>query len=385
MRSLFLSSRAFGPSRSRFYATTGSAFGRKNVTDIEYNGTNLCRHGDGRKGEHLRSPPRTTPTSRSGVNLNYFTDEMKAAYTTLKENEARKVQSQLLNQSKLGDGRRRCPTRAHRKARSPMPYTGTYINPYTGEKVDAVKDEEAPFIAIGVPVTYKPFNFYKVTRRTRTRSKAATRWRTSVETYTEGKGYTIVMPGIPRRDVCDHRGYRGLRETPSTKRLHTTPTPVTSFSHWTEYSALKLGLRLYAQLLRMVGSQGRLHLRQEHGTTTMRHGKNGNGGRMDERRAIRMSTAASSNEQGSFGVNGYVNPWAYSNDASLHRSDQLQVPERETRRYRHRQQGRRRMGMDERDQRERHHVLYRQRDRRSGKDQPRRHDPYGEEPVRYQQ
>ena len=297
-----------------FYATTGSAFGRKNVTDIEYNGTNFIDTATGGKAS-IYGLPKDYSNFALGVNLNYFTDEMKAAYTTLKENESRKVQSQLLNQSEWVTDKESgavVHTGASEGAIT-YAYTGTYTNPYTGEEVKAVKGEEAPFIAIGVPVTYKPFNFYKY----ETYEKALAGgdpMATSVLTYTGDKGYTIVMPGFPGETFAITEDIEGYENAVNEEAAYDADTGHVVLT-WTEYSALNWAcaymLNSYAW---SEAKDGFISVKSTDDNYAA--WKDGNGGAWTTS-GYQNVYGGEQYEQGSFGVNGYVNPWAYSNDASF--------------------------------------------------------------------
>ena len=152
------------PKSLAFYATYGSAFARRNATNISYN-SETGHFVDTTSGQDVSiyGLPKDYSNFGLGVNQNYFTDTMKTAYMTLKASTVRDVQTRRLSQSSWVQG-----TFSHTggaAAGSAITYaaTGTYtytLSDGSTVEIDAVEGEEAPFVAIGVPVTYKPFNYY---------------------------------------------------------------------------------------------------------------------------------------------------------------------------------------------------------------------------------
>ncbi|MDE5548570.1 MAG: hypothetical protein K2J30_06205, partial [Clostridia bacterium] len=65
-----------------------------------------------------------------------------------------------------------------------------------GTKATAVANQEAPIIAIGVPVTYKPFNFYRYATFTEALN-AGDPIACATDELTAGGGYTVTLPGFP--------------------------------------------------------------------------------------------------------------------------------------------------------------------------------------------
>ena len=77
----------------------------------------------------------------------------------------------------------------------PAKYLDITYGPESGIITDANGDD-APIINIGVPTTYKPYNFYRFSSYQAAREGGdPMAW--MVEKYTGGKGYTVTIPGFP--------------------------------------------------------------------------------------------------------------------------------------------------------------------------------------------
>lgn len=305
-----------------FYATTGT----QNVTDIafdEESGHFVDTSTD--EQAHVFGLPKDYSNFTLGYNRNYFTDEMKAAYTTLKASTARNVSTRLLDATQSTGYAAGITHTGGSNTADAITYatTGTYTNPYTGETIEAVEGEEAPFVAIGVPITYKPFNYYLYTNYNDA-LLAGDPIATSTFYYTNDEGYTIVIPGFPGETFEISLDTKNAYNEDAAYDAGTGHIVLT----WTEYSALNWActymLNSYAWSVKNPAT-GRAMVREHDDTYSS--WLNGPGG---------YFTGAGSNdnndtelndyyncyggeqyEQASFGANAYVNPWLYSNDASF--------------------------------------------------------------------
>lgn len=314
------------PKSLAFYATYGSAFARRNATNISYN-SETGHFVDTASGQDVSiyGLPKDYSNFGLGVNQNYFTDTMKTAYMTLKASTVRDVQTRRLSQSSWVQG-----TFSHTggaAAGSAITYaaTGTYtytLSDGSTVEIDAVEGEEAPFVAIGVPVTYKPFNYYLYPTYDDALN-GGDPMATSVELYTGGEGYTVVIPGFPGDTFEISADTKNAYNADADYDAGTGHIVLT----WTEYSALNWAcsymLNSYAWSEKNPDT-GRARVKStENNYAAWLNGQGGyfTGGGSDNNND--QETADFYNcyggeqyEQSSFGANGYVNPWLYSNDAS---------------------------------------------------------------------
>ena len=310
-----------------FYSTTGSAFARRNATDITYDqASGHFIDTANSQQAHIYGLPKDYSNFALGYNKNYFTDEMKAAYTTLKASTPRNVSTRRLSQSQWVAG-----TFSHtgdnavgNRGTVAITYAkdGKYTNPYTGEEVSFKAGEEAPFVAIGVPITYKPFNYYLYPSFDAALS-AGDPVAISTSVYTNNTGYTIVIPGFPGET------FTISEDTPNAYNENAAYDASTGHIvlTWTEYSALNWAcsymLNSYAWSTRNPDT-GRAMVREHDNTYSSwlngpggyYTGAGGNDSNHEEVADYYNCYGGEQYEQGSFGANGYVNPWLYSNDAS---------------------------------------------------------------------
>ncbi len=114
-----------------------------------------------------------------GVNNVYFSEEMRKAYTTSYATDSRNVKG-------AGGTAANCN------------YTGndSGVVTYAVDGDDFNAGDDAPLINIGIPTTYKPYNFYAYSSY----SEAVTAgdpMAKAVEQLTDGQGYTVTIPGWP--------------------------------------------------------------------------------------------------------------------------------------------------------------------------------------------
>ena len=242
-----------------------------------------------------------------GYNRLFFTDEFKEAYTTTYASAERTVKSHIYDSTDLNKAK----TIEHDADDKVVTYavTGEYKNPYTGEKMQATKDQDAPLINIGVPTTYKPYNFYLYTSYDQALS-AGDPMAVGVEYYTGGEGYTVTIPGFPGEtfDVDkavtgdDASAYKDKNAEYDTEKGYITFT-------YAEYGALNWALTYYLNTFAWDGDQ--------------KDPLNGNGGKQLDTGRYQNVYGGEQYEHSAFGVNGYLLPWLYSNDASLVNETQI--------------------------------------------------------------
>lgn len=310
-----------------FYATYGSSFGRRNATDIAYDEASgqFIDTASGQKA-NIYGLPKDYSNFALGVNQNYFTDTMKAAYTTLKASTPRNVTTRLLNQSNWVEGTvTHKGTNAVGSSSPSITYAvdGECVNPYTGESVSFKAGDEAPFVAIGVPVNYKPFNFYKYANYDDALS-AGDPMAASVATYTGGEGYTVVIPGFPGETFAIEKDAQNAYNEDAAYDADVGHVVLT----WTEYSALNWAcaylLNSYSWCEKnpenghaRVKSTDNAYAAWLSGPGGYYTGAGGNNADDTEVSDYYNVYGGEQYEQGSFGANAYVNPWLYSNDASF--------------------------------------------------------------------
>ena len=300
------------PKSLAFYATTGTGRNRQNASSIEFDGTHFVDSASGEQAS-LYGLPKDYSNFALGYNKNYFTDEMKAAYTTLKASDARNVTSRLWSSGALVTDGAVTHTGASSGA---ITYAtdGSYTNPYTQEEVTFKAGDEAPFVVVGVPISYKPFNYYKYETYDDA-LLAGDPMAVSVETFTGGDGYTIVIPGFPGETFTISEDTPNAYNADAEYDAGTGHIVLT----WTEYGALSWActymLNSFAWSEKNPDT-GLVRVKEHDATYTQ--WKSGEGGV--------YTTAGYYNvyggEQfehvsgGAEGPNLYVNPWLYSNDAS---------------------------------------------------------------------
>ena len=179
-----------------FYATKGSSLLMSNVGEIGYNDeTNTFYDASTQSGTEasIYGLPKDYSNFGLGYNRNYFTDVMKAAYTTLTSSVSRTVTSRIYKQSNAVAG---VTHTGEESGAITYAVSGDYINPYTGEEMTATEGQIAPFINIGVPTAYKPFNFYQYATYADAIA-GGDPLALSTRDWTGGEGYIITVPGFP--------------------------------------------------------------------------------------------------------------------------------------------------------------------------------------------
>ncbi len=176
-----------------FYGYTDAA-GYNRGDRISYKTTSDGVSADGfytedNKQVGLYGLPKDYSSFSMAYNGKFLSDTMKKRLTTAKANDTRSVKGAYGNTANLtftGAGNDDVVTYA---------VSGTYTNPYTNESVTVTKGQPAALINIGVPVTYKPYNFYRFKNIEDARKGgdpivlATDEWAPD--------GYTVTIPGFP--------------------------------------------------------------------------------------------------------------------------------------------------------------------------------------------
>lgn len=185
-----------------FYATLGTSLLMRRAGGIEYDAasnTFVDPTTENRDKVGIYGLPKDYSNFGLGYNRNYFTDQFKAAYTTLKPSSGagtREVHTRLYESGNLVSTSAPTHTGADTTSITYAVDVTNYTNPYTQETVKANKGTPAAFINIGIPTVYKPFNFYKYATYTAA-LQAGDPLATSTQLFTGGQGYTVTVPGFP--------------------------------------------------------------------------------------------------------------------------------------------------------------------------------------------
>ncbi|MCI8499342.1 MAG: hypothetical protein HFE28_01860 [Clostridia bacterium] len=162
---------------------------------VEYNAASgkFVTSADTSKEVSLYGLPKDYSNFALGYNKMYFTDDLVAAYQTRRASETRNVTNPAASSSKV-------PAFTGGSSVATFAASGQYnIYDSTGKVVGsatATEGQEAPMLAIGVPVTYKPFNYY-IYQNYESALSAGDPIACLVEGLTRGDGFTVTIPGLP--------------------------------------------------------------------------------------------------------------------------------------------------------------------------------------------
>ncbi len=311
-----------------FYATTGTGLNTSHVSGISYqNGTFV----DSETGEtaSIYGLPKDYSNFGLGYNSNYFNDTFKKAYTVLTpQSGPRAVDSHVYDKgaSKKTGWQYTGTNSVGSYGTLAIEYavTDSYTNPYTGETMEAVEEEQAPFVSVGVPVRYRPFNFYKYANFDQALD-AGDPLAVTCDYYTNGDGYIVTLPGLPG-DTFEITSDMANAINNGSDVPYDTSTGYMTFT-WTEFSAINWAcaymLNSFAwdtvDGVRSVANNGT----QESDYSEWFNGQGGaftgaGGKDADDNEEGDYSNfyGGEQYEQGTFGANGYVLPWLFSNDSS---------------------------------------------------------------------
>lgn len=232
--------------------------------------------------------PKDYSNFSTGYNRLFFSEELKTAYKTTKATDTRNVQGPKGE----GDG----------EWTSKRTYTGE-----GDEDVITVNGQPANIINIGVPTTYKPYNFYRFNN-----FEEALAGRDPMAVMSEAiGGYTVTIPGFPNdvltveaddfNAVYTDGNFAGINVPYNKKTAHVTYT-------YAEYGALIWAITYYLNTFAWQNPNGKT---------------SGYGGTGGVNYAGKSNQAIYGGEQyegvtdGAAGSVLYLLPWLASNDADL--------------------------------------------------------------------
>ena len=167
---------------------------------ISYNANGSSGAGfytqSGSKKVGLYGLPKDYSNFSMGYNRKYFTDGLKLDYQKTLGSTKRDVASASQVAGSSG-----CTAKYTGYTANSTNNVATFAADadYTlsdGTHITASAGDEAPIIAVGVPVNYKPFNFYRYNDYESARA-AGDPMACAVEEFTFGEGYTVTIPGFP--------------------------------------------------------------------------------------------------------------------------------------------------------------------------------------------
>lgn len=136
--------------------------------------------------------PKDYSSFTMAFNGKFYSDAMKYWMQTYGPDEQRNVQGRANDTAGLTyTGETAADTYSITYAVSGQAY-----NTVTGKYEDVVAGQPANFINVGVPVCYKPFNFYQYTSYNAAIA-GGDPVACSVDYYTDGEGYIVTLPGFP--------------------------------------------------------------------------------------------------------------------------------------------------------------------------------------------
>lgn len=287
----------------------------KNASEAVWNETDkVWKDGDTTVG--IYGLPKDYSSFSMGYNRNFFKDTLKQAYTTTKASADRNVTSwkYVSNEAQEAVKHTGGASLQGKNQVATFAASGTYFsyNAETGKKEPQVAAEgtEAPLIAIGIPVRYKTFNFYKYTNF-ESAYNAGDPVALGVAAYSPdvdgdkiGDGYTVTIPGFPGETFTVDEKYQADDAPYATDIGHTVLT-------YAEYGALSWALSYYLTTFAWDQSEG---------------SNSTNGGKyIADGDYYQNVYGGEQYENSDFGINGYLLPWLVSNNATVVSSDYTRV------------------------------------------------------------
>lgn len=328
-----------------FYATVGNSLTMRRAGGIEYDAatnTFVDPTTENRAKVGIYGLPKDYSNFGLGYNRNYFTDEFKAAYTTLKPSSGagtRSVKTRLYRNGNLVESGTNTTTNGTVTAPT---HTGAdtmsityavdvenYTNPYTKETVKANKGTPAAFINIGIPTVYKPFNFYKYATYTDA-LRAGDPLATSTQAFTGGQGYTVTVPGFPG-ETFELTNSDGSEKYENSINEHAEYDKETGniVLTWAEYGALNWACAYMLNSFAWDSVDGMKSTDNSYaawmtGQGGVYTGAGGSASDTQETGDFNNVYGGEQYEQGN-GGNLYVLPWLFSNDATYINADYTKV------------------------------------------------------------
>ena len=286
----------------------------KNASEAVWNETDkVWKDGDTTVG--IYGLPKDYSSFSMGYNRNFFKHEFKKAYTTTKASTLREVTSWEYKANKAEKKNKHTggSTLQGKNQVATFAASGTYYT-YDSEgnrqTATAGVGLEAPLIAIGIPVRYKTFNFYKYTNFESAYNAGdpvalgVAAYSPDVDNDGIGDGYTVTIPGFPGETFAVDEKYQADDAPYATELGHTVLT-------YAEYGAMSWALSYYLTTFAWDQSAG--------SNTT-------NGGKyIADGKYYQNVYGGEQYENSDFGINGYLLPWLVSNNATVVSSDYTRV------------------------------------------------------------
>ncbi len=286
----------------------------KNASEAVWNETDkVWKDGDTTVG--IYGLPKDYSSFSMGYNRNFFTDAMKHAYTTAKASDSRNVTSWEYKANKAEEKNKHTggSTLQGKNQVATFAASGTYYTyaeDGTRQTAVAAEGTEAPLIAIGIPVRYKTFNFYKYTNFESAYNAGdpvalgVAAYSPDVDNDGIGDGYTVTIPGFPGETFEVDEKYQADDAPYATDLGHTVLT-------YAEYGAMSWALSYYLTTFAWDQSEG---------------SNSTNGGKyIADGDYYQNVYGGEQYENSDFGINGYLLPWLVSNNATVVSSDYTRV------------------------------------------------------------
>ena len=260
-----------------------------------------------------------------GYNRNFFKNEFKKAYTTTKASDGRNVTSWEYKANKAVAKNKHTggATLQGKNKVATFAASGTYYyydENGTRQTAVAAEGTEAPLIAIGIPVRYKTFNFYKYTDFESAYNAGdpvalgVAAYSPDVDNDGKGDGYTVTIPGFPGETFAVDKKYQAEDAPYATDLGHTVLT-------YAEYGAMSWALSYY--LTTFAWDNGQTLTSGNGGKYIVVYKEDGS---VDTAKSYYQNVYGGEQyENSDFGINGYLLPWLVSNNATVVSSDYTRV------------------------------------------------------------
>lgn len=283
---------------------------------IKYDETSdkFVRASDSTKEVGIYGLPKDYSNFSLGYNKQFFTQKLVEEYQTRKATDARSVANPTAARNSLFNSDV-TPVATYSAARSPIAtfaVSGTY-NIYNADgtvagTAEAVAGQEAPMLAFGVPVNYKPYNFY-LYNDYQSALDNGDPIACLVQGLAGSNGFTVTIPGLPgwTFDIDEATGYTDHNSDAYKHAVNEDAAYDSSIGHITftyqEYGALSWALSYYLNTFAWEDSNP----------------LNGNGGRRAEEGTDVLYYGIYGGEQYEYtdGCVMYLLPWLAANDVDF--------------------------------------------------------------------
>lgn len=297
----------------------------KNASEAVWNDTDkVWKDGDTTVG--IYGLPKDYSSFSMGYNRNFFKNEFKKAYTTTKASDGRNVTSWKYESNVAKAAVKHTGGAGLQNANQVATFAASgkyYYYDEDGNRLQSqvvAEGQEAPLIAIGIPVRYKPFNFYKYPDFN-TAYQAGDPVALGVAAYSpdvdndgKGDGYTVTIPGFPGETFAVDKKYQAEDAPYATDLGHTVLT-------YAEYGAMSWALSYY--LTTFAWDNGQTLTSGNGGKYIVVYKEDGS---VDTAKSYYQNVYGGEQyENSDFGINGYLLPWLVSNNATVVSSDYTRV------------------------------------------------------------